>query len=164
MGTFEQEYADDLTPGARRNLQWLGESLLLVSQRTSRVESRERQLLLPSIISPCHNSSIGPACMNLGSTRTLRHTWLMRVPALIHATNSVQRPRVNVDIVYSVARRPADSLPNRTVSPSARELMPTSMTARIRIDQRVQYFVLPLPLYWDTPPLFPYVHCVRGCT
>ncbi|CAB1116895.1 unnamed protein product [Ectocarpus sp. CCAP 1310/34] len=35
VGTFVQEYADDLAPGARRDLQWLGESLLLVSPATS---------------------------------------------------------------------------------------------------------------------------------
>lgn len=31
VGTFVQEYSPDLVPGARRDLQWLAESLLLVS-------------------------------------------------------------------------------------------------------------------------------------
>lgn len=35
VGTFVQEYAEELTPAARQDLQWLGESLLLVSAATS---------------------------------------------------------------------------------------------------------------------------------
>lgn len=30
VGTFVQEYAEELTPPAQQDLQWLGESLLLV--------------------------------------------------------------------------------------------------------------------------------------
>lgn len=47
VGTFVQEYADDLAPGARRDLQWLGESLLLVSE-SSRCWLVEWRLLLPA--------------------------------------------------------------------------------------------------------------------
>lgn len=47
VGTFVQEYADDLTPGARRDLQWLGESLLLV-RGLSRCWLVERRPILPA--------------------------------------------------------------------------------------------------------------------
>lgn len=47
VGTFVQEYADDLVPGARRDLQWLGESLLLVSE-LSRCWLIEWRLILPA--------------------------------------------------------------------------------------------------------------------
>lgn len=70
VGTFVQEYSDHLTPGARRDLQWLGESLLLVREQcVSKTPTEFRTARGLQSLSHCsavvRSSPFGPAMLVL---------------------------------------------------------------------------------------------------